>query len=195
MTMAIPDISTSIHIRGTGFEIYSLGILFILWIVFWQVGFSNAVNLTDGLDGLAAGLSVIAFGSFMAIALMRDETTIAVFLLVMAGALLGFLVYNKYPAKLFMGDTGSLALNGIIATVSILLNESLLLIIGIVFVIETASVMLQVASFKLTGKTNAKMTPIHHHFELVGWSEWKIVIVFWTAGLIAGGIGVSGWER
>lgn len=190
MTFAIPDISSAVHIPGTGFSI-PLGILFIVWIVFWQVGFSNAVNLTDGLDGLATGLSIIAFGSFLAIALMRGELAIALFLIIMIGALGGFLVYNKYPAKLFMGDTGSLALGGIIATVSIMLNDSLLLlIIGIVFVIETASVMLQVASFKLTGRRIFKMTPIHHHFELVGWSEWKIVIVFWLTGAAAGTLGV-----
>ncbi|AKG73703.1 phospho-N-acetylmuramoyl-pentapeptide-transferase [Salinicoccus halodurans] len=190
MTFAIPDISSAVHIPGTGFNI-PLGILFIVWIVFWQVGFSNAVNLTDGLDGLATGLSIIAFGSFLAIALMRGEMAVALFLVIMIGALAGFLVYNKYPAKLFMGDTGSLALGGIIATVSIMLNDSLLLlIIGIVFVIETASVMLQVASFKLTGRRIFKMTPIHHHFELIGWSEWKIVIVFWATGAAAGALGV-----
>ncbi|MCG1008638.1 phospho-N-acetylmuramoyl-pentapeptide-transferase [Salinicoccus sp. ID82-1] len=190
MTQAITDIETSIHIPGTDINI-PLGILFMLWIVFWQVGFSNAVNLTDGLDGLATGLSIIAFSSFLVIAIMQEEMAIALFLLIMIGALLGFLVYNKYPAKLFMGDTGSLALGGIIATVSIMLNESLLLLlIGIVFVVETASVMMQVASYKLTGRRIFRMTPIHHHFELGGWSEWKIVIVFWTAGIIAGAIGV-----
>ncbi|KKK33708.1 phospho-N-acetylmuramoyl-pentapeptide-transferase [Salinicoccus sediminis] len=190
LTFAIPDISSAVHIPGTGFSI-PLGILFIIWIVFWQVGFSNAVNLTDGLDGLATGLSIIASASFLVIALMRGEMAVALFLTIMIGALAGFLLFNKYPAKLFMGDTGSLALGGIIATVSIMLNDSLLLlIIGIVFVIETASVMLQVASFKLTGKRIFKMTPIHHHFELIGWSEWKIVIVFWLTGAAAGVIGV-----
>lgn len=186
----IDDISTTLNIPGTGIDI-PLGFLFILWIIFWQVGFSNAVNLTDGLDGLATGLSIIAFGSFLAIAIMTDAFELSLFLLVVIGSLIGFLIYNKNKAKLFMGDTGSLALGGMLATVSIMLNESvLLLIIGIVFVIETASVMLQVASFKLTGKRIFKMTPIHHHFELVGWSEWKIVIVFWSVGLVFGAFGV-----
>ncbi|WP_033426643.1 phospho-N-acetylmuramoyl-pentapeptide-transferase [Salinicoccus albus] len=190
MTNAIPDIVTGLIVPGTDFEI-PLGFLFIVWIVFWQVGFSNAVNLTDGLDGLATGLAIIAFGSFLGIALIRGELETAVFLVIIIGALLGFLVYNKYPAKLFMGDTGSLALGGTLATVSIMLNESLLLlIIGIVFVIETASVMLQVASYKLTGRRIFKMTPIHHHFELVGWGEWKIVAVFWMTGALFGVIGV-----
>ncbi|KIH71111.1 phospho-N-acetylmuramoyl-pentapeptide-transferase [Salinicoccus roseus] len=190
MTRAIPDIAAGIHIPGTDLDI-PLGVLFVLWIVFWQVGFSNAVNLTDGLDGLATGLSIIAFSSFLVIAWTRGEMEIVLFLMILIGALAGFLIYNKYPAKLFMGDTGSLALGGIIATVSIMLNESLLLLlIGIVFVIETASVMLQVASYKMTGKRIFKMTPIHHHFELSGWSEWKIVLVFWTVGIVAGAIGV-----
>lgn len=186
----IPDISNSIHIPGTEWSI-PLGFLFVLWIIFWLVGFSNAVNLTDGLDGLATGLSIIAFGAFLTIAWMYHEYEIALFLCIIIGALIGFLIYNKYPAKLFMGDTGSLALGGLIGIVSIMINNSLLLlIIGVVFVIETASVILQVASFKLTGKRIFKMTPIHHHFELLGWSERKIVAVFWTTGAAAGVIGI-----
>ena len=190
MTNWIPDIDAGIQIPGTDLFI-PLGIFFVVWIVFWLVGFSNAVNLTDGLDGLSTGTSIIAFGSFLAISLMTGEMEIALFLFILIGALLGFLIFNKYPAKLFMGDTGSLALGGIIATVSILLNSSLLLlVIGIVFVIETASVMMQVASYKTTGKRIFKMTPIHHHFELSGWNEWKIVIVFWSVGLLSGVLGV-----
>ena len=186
----IPDITNSIHIPGTEWSI-PLGFLFVLWIIFWLVGFSNAVNLTDGLDGLATGTSIIAFGAFLTIAYMYHEYEIALFLCIIIGALLGFLIYNKYPAKLFMGDTGSLALGGVIGIVSIMINNSLLLLfIGAVFVVETASVMLQVASFKLTGKRIFKMTPIHHHFELLGWNEWKIVAVFWTAGAVAGVIGI-----
>lgn len=186
----IDGIQSQISIPGTSLDI-PLGFLFVLWIIFWQVGFSNAVNLTDGLDGLATGLSIIAFGSFLVIAIYMDYFEISLFLLIVIGSLIGFLIYNKHKAKLFMGDTGSLALGGMLATVSIMLNESLLLlIIGIVFVIETASVILQVASFKLTGKRIFKMTPIHHHFELIGWSEWKIAIVFWSVGLLFGLIGI-----
>lgn len=186
----IPDIDAGIRIPGTDFLI-PLGIFFVVWIVFWLVGFSNAVNLTDGLDGLSTGTSIIAFGSFLVISLILGEMEIALFLFILIGGLFGFLIYNKYPAKLFMGDTGSLALGGIIAIVSIMLNNSLLLLlIGLVFVIETLSVMMQVTSYKLTGKRIFKMTPIHHHFELSGWNEWKIVIVFWSFGLICGVIGV-----
>lgn len=186
----IPDIDAGIQIPGTDLFI-PLGIFFVVWIVFWLVGFSNAVNLTDGLDGLSTGTSIIAFGSFLVISLLTGEMEVALFLFILTGSLIGFLIFNKYPAKLFMGDTGSLALGGIIATVSLLLNSSLLLlIIGIVFVIETASVMMQVATYKTTGRRIFKMTPIHHHFELSGWNEWKIVIVFWSIGLLAGIAGV-----
>src|SRR5699024_6493178 len=156
-------ITDSIHIPGTEWSI-PLGFLFVLWIIFWLVGFSNAVNLTDGLDGLATGLSIIAFGAFLTVAWMYHEDEIALFLSIIIGALIGFLISNNYPAKLCMGDTGSLALGGVIGIVSIMINNSLLLLfIGAVFVIETASVMLQVASFKLTRKRIFKMTPIHHH--------------------------------
>lgn len=190
MTNWIPDIEAGIQIPGTDLFI-PLGIFFVVWIVFWLVGFSNAVNLTDGLDGLSTGTSIIAFSAFLVISLITGEMEVALFLFILIGSLIGFLVFNKYPAKLFMGDTGSLALGGIIATVSILLNSSLLLLlIGLVFVIETASVMMQVASYKTTGKRIFKMTPIHHHFELSGWNEWKIVIVFWSVGLLAGIFGV-----
>ncbi|MDT3995644.1 phospho-N-acetylmuramoyl-pentapeptide-transferase, partial [Mammaliicoccus fleurettii] len=159
--------------------------------VFWQVGFSNAVNLTDGLDGLSTGLSIIAFGFYAILSFTLDKPEIGLFCLVMLASLIGFLIYNKYPAKVFMGDTGSLALGGIFATISIMLNQEItLLFIGLVFVIETMSVMLQVTSYKLTGKRIFKMSPLHHHFELVGWSEWKIVLVFWTTGIITGAIGL-----
>ncbi|ANU19725.1 phospho-N-acetylmuramoyl-pentapeptide-transferase [Planococcus plakortidis] len=168
-----------------------LGWIYVLFIVFWLVGFSNAVNLTDGLDGLVAGTASIAFAAFGILAIIQQETGIALFTFAVAGGLLGFLVFNKYPAKVFMGDTGSLALGGALAMVSILLKqELLLLLIGLVFVIETASVILQVGSFKLRKKRIFKMSPIHHHFELSGWSEWKVVTVFWGVGLISAAIAV-----
>ncbi|RAZ69997.1 phospho-N-acetylmuramoyl-pentapeptide-transferase [Planococcus maitriensis] len=168
-----------------------LGWVYVLFIVFWLVGFSNAVNLTDGLDGLVAGTASIAFAAFGMLAITQQETGIALFTFAVAGGLLGFLVFNKYPAKVFMGDTGSLALGGALAMVSILLKqELLLLLIGLVFVIETASVILQVGSFKLRKKRIFKMSPIHHHFELSGWSEWKVVTVFWGVGLVSAAIAV-----
>lgn len=185
------EFDTAVYIPFTDFSI-ELSMLYVLFIIFWLVGFSNAVNLTDGLDGLVAGTASIAFAAFGVIAIVQEQEGIAMFTFAVAGALLGFLVFNKYPAKVFMGDTGSLALGGALAMVSILLKqELLLLIIGLVFVIETASVILQVGSFKLRKKRIFKMSPIHHHFELSGWSEWKVVTVFWAVGLAAAVIAVA----
>jgi phospho-N-acetylmuramoyl-pentapeptide-transferase len=180
--LAIPFTSASIELSG----------LYVLFLIFWLVGFSNAVNLTDGLDGLVAGTASIAFAAFGVLAIIHEQMGVALFTFTVAGALIGFLVFNKYPAKVFMGDTGSLALGGALAVVSILLKqEFLLLIIGLVFVLETLSVILQVGSFKLRKKRIFKMSPIHHHFELSGWSEWKVVTVFWLVGLVAAVIVVS----
>lgn len=163
-----------------------LGQFYIAFLIFWLVGFSNAVNLTDGLDGLVAGTATVAFATFGVLALAYEQTDIAIFTFSVSGALLGFLLFNKNPAKVFMGDTGSLALGGALAMVSILVKqELLLLLVGIIFVIETMSVILQVISFKTTGKRIFKMSPIHHHFELSGWNERKIVTVFWAIGFIA----------
>ena len=160
-------------------------------MVFWLVGFSNAVNLTDGLDGLVAGTGAIAFAAFGVIAYVQDQTDLSIFSFAVAGALLGFLIFNKNPAKVFMGDTGSLALGGALGIVSILTHqELLLLLIGLVFVVETASVMLQVGSFKIRKKRIFKMAPIHHHFELSGWSEQRVVVTFWIVGIICALIAV-----
>lgn len=163
-----------------------LGVFYVAFLIFWLVGFSNAVNLSDGLDGLVGGTSTIAFAAFGVYGLAYEQYDISIFAFVVAGAMLGFLLFNLKPAKVFMGDTGSLALGGVLAMLSILVKQELLLvIIGIVYVIETLSVMIQVTSFKLTGKRVFKMSPIHHHFELSGWSEWKIVIVFWGVAFLA----------
>ncbi|MFT8824697.1 MAG: phospho-N-acetylmuramoyl-pentapeptide-transferase [Liquorilactobacillus mali] len=165
----------------------NIGFLFVFFVIFWLVGFSNAVNLTDGIDGLVAGQAIIAFGTYAVIAAAQNQGDVLIFCLAVIGALFAFLLFNHKPAKIFMGDMGSLALGGALAAVSILLHHELsLLVIGIIFVIETASVMLQVASFKLTGKRIFKMSPIHHHFELSGWSEWRIDVTFWLIGLGAG---------
>lgn len=191
LLLGMIDFDTGLVIPFTSISIELSG-LYVLFIVFWLVGFSNAVNLTDGLDGLVAGTASIAFAAFGVLAIRQDEGAIALFTFIVAGALLGFLLFNKYPAKVFMGDTGSLALGGALAMVSILLKqELLLLLIGLVFVIETASVILQVGSFKLRKKRIFKMSPIHHHFELSGWSEWKVVTVFWLTGLIAAVVAIA----
>ncbi|MGX6978498.1 phospho-N-acetylmuramoyl-pentapeptide-transferase [Vagococcus elongatus] len=163
----------------------SLGLFYGLFIIIWLVGFSNAVNLTDGLDGLVAGLGMISFSTYAIIAWNQAQLDVLLICLATIGGLLGFFLFNKKPAKIFMGDVGSLALGGLLAGISIMLKQEwTLLLIGFVYVVETASVMLQVASFKLTGKRIFKMAPIHHHFEMLGWSEWKVNIVFWIIGLI-----------
>lgn len=188
-------------LKGTGFAnelsvpyteiVLNFGTFYILFMVFWLVGFSNAVNLTDGLDGLVAGTGAIAFAALGVIAYVQDQTDLSIFSFAVAGALLGFLIFNKNPAKVFMGDTGSLALGGALGIVSILTHqELLLLLIGLVFVVETASVMLQVGSFKIRKKRIFKMAPIHHHFELSGWSEQRVVVTFWIVGIICALIAV-----
>ncbi|WP_373471532.1 phospho-N-acetylmuramoyl-pentapeptide-transferase [Carnobacterium alterfunditum] len=163
-----------------------IGWFYGLFIIFWLVGFSNAVNLTDGLDGLVAGTASIAYGAYAIIAWNQQQIDILIICLTIVGGLIGFFFFNKKPAKIFMGDVGSLALGGGLAAISILLHQEWsLLLIGFIFVVETASVMIQVTSFKLRGKRVFKMSPIHHHFEMSGWSEWRVVLTFWAIGLIA----------
>ncbi|OEH91166.1 phospho-N-acetylmuramoyl-pentapeptide-transferase [Bacillus solimangrovi] len=182
--------STYITIPGTNFG-FDIGFVYFLLIIVMLVGGSNAVNLTDGLDGLLAGTAAISFGAFSILAWYQGQFEIAVFSIAVVGAVLGFLVFNAHPAKVFMGDTGSLALGGAIATVAILLKlEILLVIIGGVFVIETLSVIIQVISFKTTGKRVFRMSPLHHHYELVGWSEWRVVVTFWFVGLLFACLGI-----
>ncbi|KAA9025965.1 phospho-N-acetylmuramoyl-pentapeptide-transferase [Niallia endozanthoxylica] len=184
------DFSTSVEIPFTDYS-FELGFFYVLFIVFWLVGFSNAVNLTDGLDGLVSGTAAIAFGAFAVLAWNQSNFEVSIFSIAVVGAVLGFLVFNAHPAKVFMGDTGSLALGGAIASIAILTKlELLLLVIGGVFVIETLSVILQVVSFKTTGKRIFRMSPLHHHYELVGWSEWRVVVTFWTAGLLLAIMGI-----
>lgn len=176
---------TTVSLPFLDFQI-DLGIMYVGFLIFWLVGFSNAVNITDGLDGLVAGTSTVSFAAFGVFALIYAQDDIALFAFVVSGAMLGFLLFNMKPAKVFMGDTGSLALGGALAMLSVLIKqELLLLVIGIVYVVETLSVIIQVISFKTTGKRVFKMSPIHHHFELSGWSEWKVVLVFWGIAFLA----------
>lgn len=168
-----------------------LGWFYVLFIIFWLVGFSNAVNLTDGLDGLVSGTAAISFGAFAILAWSQSQYEISIFAVAVVGAVLGFLVFNAHPAKVFMGDTGSLALGGAIAAIAILTKlEFMLILIGGVFVIETLSVILQVISFKSTGRRIFRMSPLHHHYELVGWSEWRVVVTFWSVGLLLAALGI-----
>ena len=168
--------------------------LYPFFAVFMIVGSSNALNLTDGLDGLAAGCSFFAFLACALTSYFNACTDLAIISIAASAACLGFFYFNKNPARIFMGDTGSLALGGLLATIAIMGKFELWLIpIGIVFIAETLSVMLQVASFKTTGKRIFKMSPIHHHFELSGWDEKKIVFVFSMVSAIGGIIAVWGF--
>jgi phospho-N-acetylmuramoyl-pentapeptide-transferase len=188
-------------------------ILFVPWVVLILAGSSNAVNLTDGLDGLAGGLSAIAaltFGVFAYVMGRVDASRylglfylpgtgeLAIFCVALSGATLGFLWYNAHPATLFMGDTGSLALGGALGVVAILLkSEFLLAIVGGVFVAEAVSVMAQVTWFKYTrrrtgtGRRLLRMAPLHHHFEKSGWAESKIIIRFWILGILCALLALS----
>ena len=176
-----------------GYPIH-LGWLYIIFALFWLVGFSNAVNLTDGIDGLASISVVISLSAYGIIAYLQNQMDLLLVIFTMIGGLLGFFIFNHKPAKVFMGDVGSLALGGMLAAISMALHQEwTLLIIGIVYVFETTSVMMQVSYFKLSGgKRIFRMTPVHHHFELGGlsgqgnpWSEWKVDFFFWGIGMVA----------
>lgn len=168
------------------------GKLYLPFMLIVMVGASNAVNLTDGLDGLASGCMAIAASCYAVISILTGHNELAIFCAATVGACVGFLRFNFHPAKVFMGDTGSLALGGAFAAVGILTHtEVLLAIVGLVFVCEALSVILQVISFQTTGKRIFRMSPLHHHFELGGWSEIKVVFVFWSVGLIAGVVGLT----
>jgi len=174
-------------------EKINIGLFYIPVAVFIIVGTANAVNLTDGLDGLAGSTSAIAFACVGVIAFLQGQAHLVTYSFSMTGAILAFLWYNAYPAQLFMGDTGSLALGATLGTVSLMTGQWLLLpVVGIVFVGEAMSVILQVAYFKWTGgKRLFKMAPLHHHFELLGWSEVQTVQRFWLIGMLAGMIGIA----
>lgn len=159
--------------------------LYIPFILFVVTGTVNAVNLTDGLDGLATSLTVISTLFFAVAAIAGGYNESAYLAFAVCGGLIGFFIYNKYPAKVFMGDTGSLYLGGVLSVLAVGMKMPLVLIIaGFVYMFETLSVIMQVTSFKLTGKRIFKMSPIHHHFEMCGWSEKKIVAVFSLVGLL-----------
>lgn len=162
-----------------------LGFLYFFLIFIMFTAETNAVNLTDGLDGLCAGQMIIALVPFVVFAFLQGLTQIAYILILVIAALLGYLKFNKHPAKIFMGDTGSLALGGIFAATGMVLKQEILLVlIGLVFVVETLSVIIQVAYYRKTKKRIFKMAPLHHHFEMCGWNETQVVHRFWLAGLI-----------
>lgn len=182
------DGDSYLRISALGIE-WNLGWFYGVFILFLLVGTSNAVNLTDGLDGLAGGLSAISFLAFGLIAMgswwIEGNADMGIFCFILVGSLMGFLVYNTNPAKVFMGDTGSLTLGATLATIAILTSHELsLALIGGVFVIETLTVIIQITSVVLFKKRVFLMTPIHHHFERLGWKEGDIVKLFWIVGFI-----------
>ncbi len=195
-----PDLHTKVEVPGFRWLLIPFGAAYVLLVVVILVSSSNAVNLTDGLDGLAVGASIMSLLAYTAIAYVvsrsdwssylyliyvPEAAELTVFGAALLGAGLGFLWFNCHPADVFMGDTGSLALGGAIGTMAILTKQELLLVVvGGLFVLEALSVLIQVASFKLRGKRVFKMAPIHHHFELAGWSETKVTIRFWIISLI-----------
>ena len=194
------EFSTVIDIPFLKRVVWDLGLFYVFFIVLVICASSNAVNITDGLDGLAIGLVMMValafsilsyvtghavFSSYLFIPYIPQAAELTVFCAAIFGASLGFLWFNCYPANVFMGDTGSLALGGMLGTIAVLIKKELLLgLVGGVFVIEVISVILQVASFKLTGKRIFKMSPLHHHFQMKGWNESKIIIRFWIIGII-----------
>lgn len=166
---------------------------FLAFTIFMIVGFSNAVNLTDGLDGLAAGVSALVAPALAVLALSAGQTGVAVSMAALTGGCLGFLFYNRHPAKVFMGDTGSLALGGGLAAAAVLTRSELfLVIIGGIYVLEALSVIIQVISFQTTGRRVFRMSPLHHHFELGGWGEKRVVYTFWAATLAFAAVGLAG---
>ena len=181
-TLWIPLVDITIDL---GYAYYVLAFIIIL-------GTTNAVNLTDGLDGLATGISAIAGAAFAVVGLLVGSLSVTFFGIIVSAVCLGFLYFNANPAKVFMGDTGSLALGGAFAGMAIATKtELLLIVIGFVFVVEALSVILQVASFKTRGVRIFRMSPIHHHFELGGWSERKVVYVFWAVSLVTALLGIA----
>ncbi|HEU5422161.1 MAG TPA: phospho-N-acetylmuramoyl-pentapeptide-transferase [Nitrolancea sp.] len=185
-----------LHLRSVYIPLlgkYDIGLIYIPIAIFVISGSANAVNLTDGLDTLAGGTAAVAFVAYGIIAFLQGQIQVVTFCFTMAGALMGFLWYNAHPAQVFMGDTGSLAIGASLATAAFMTGQWLLLpVVGIVFMAETLSVMIQVAYFKRTGgKRVFRMTPLHLHFELLGWSETQITLRFWLVGMLAGLVGVA----
>ena len=167
-------------------------VVYMIFAAFVIIGTVNAVNITDGIDGLSSSVTVPVAVFFAVLGVMwQGFGQLGVFAGALVGGLLGFLCYNHYPAKVFMGDTGSLALGAVLGVIAVILkHEILLAIVGIVFVLETVSVMIQILYFKKTGKRFFKMAPIHHHFEQLGWSEVKVVYTFWAVTALASVIGL-----
>lgn len=186
-----PELGTALTLPWLGQ--WNLGWGYVIFAILYVVGFANAVNLTDGLDGLAGGTVAIASGAYAAIAMRIGQTELAILASALMGACLGFVWFNAHPAAVIMGDVGSNALGAVLAAIAIITKtEITLFLVGLVFVLEAASVILQVAYFKSTGgKRLFRMSPLHHHFELSGWSETQTVTRFWLLGAFAALFGLT----
>ena len=179
-----------IIIPFTSFKL-PLGVLYVPFVIFVYAAMTNAVNLTDGLDGLASTVSVLVLTFFGVLTFIIKDYSLTIFSVALIAGLIGFLKFNAYPAKVFMGDTGSLAIGGAITTIAIISGYPLLIVIvGGIYVIEALSVIIQVVSFKSTGKRVFKMAPIHHHFEQCGWPETRVVFIFWITTVVLAWIGI-----
>lgn len=184
------DLGTKLIVPFLENQYLDLGIFYIPFIAFVVIGTVNSVNLTDGLDGLATGVTFIVLTFFVIISINLGADNISIFAATLAGACLGFLRHNAYPAKVFMGDTGSMGLGGGVSAIAVLLNLPLIIpIVGGIYFAEALSVIIQVISFKTRGKRVFLMSPLHHHFEYKGWKETKVVIVFWSVTIILCSIG------
>ncbi len=184
--------STLVRVPFSSLEI-DFGYFYPLLIFIIVSGFSNGVNLTDGIDGLAGGSAILALLALLFLASWQGLEELVYFCGILVGACFGFLIYNLHPARVFMGDVGSLSLGTALAVVAILTkSEFLIVVIGGIFVLETISVILQVISFRLTGKRLFLMSPLHHHFEMKGYSEWRIVVGFWALGFCFSVLGMVG---
>ncbi|MGH2400389.1 MAG: phospho-N-acetylmuramoyl-pentapeptide-transferase, partial [bacterium] len=186
-----PELGTALTLPHVG--AWDLGWMYVVFAILYVVGFANAVNLTDGLDGLAGGTVAIASGAYAAIALRAGQPELAVLASALAGACVGFVWFNAHPAAVIMGDVGSNALGAVLAAIAIITKTELILfLVGLVFVLEAASVILQVVYFKSTGgKRLFRMSPLHHHFELSGWSETQTVTRFWLVAAFAALFGLT----
>lgn len=185
------DLGTQIIVPFLKNGYIDLGILYVPFITFVIVGTVNSVNLTDGLDGLATGITAIVSAFFAFIAFRFGMGNISIFASCLVGGCIGFLIHNAYPAKVFMGDTGSMGLGGAISAIAVIMNLPLIIpIVGGIYLIEALSVIIQVLSFKIRGKRVFLMSPIHHHFEQKGWKETKVVIVFWASTVLLAVIGI-----
>jgi len=186
---------TTVVVPFLGLE-WDLGITYVPFIIIVMIATTNTVNLTDGLDGLATGVTFLVALAFALVCLMTSHYQLTVFCGALAGGCLGFLFFNRHPARVFMGDTGSMALGGAVAAVAALTHSELfLLLLGGVYVLEGLSVILQVVSFQTTGKRILLMAPLHHHFELKGWPERKVVRFFWALSLVFVLVGLLGYRN